>query len=81
VPLICVDKRPDESASFDALSQKSSQFGYNCGIVFAAAMSGSLDHMPTSEDAEEPLPRMVEAIKRGEHSAYIPFDLQGHAAS
>ena len=79
VPLMCVDKRPDELASFGALTQESSQFGHDWGIVFAAAMSGTLNHAPTSEDAEEPLQRMVEAIKRGEHGAYIPFDSHGHA--
>ena len=79
VPLMCVDKRPDELASFGALTQESSQFGHDWGIVFAAAMSGTADRAPTSEEAEEPLQRMVEAIKRGEHSSYIPFDPQGHA--
>ena len=79
VPLMCVDKRPDELASFSALTQESSQFGHDWGIVFAAAMSGSLNRAPTSEDAEEPPQRMVEAIKRGEHGAYIPFDSHGHA--
>ncbi|HQS32831.1 MAG TPA: ribonucleotide reductase subunit alpha, partial [Polaromonas sp.] len=28
VPLMCVDKRPDELASFGALMQESSQFGH-----------------------------------------------------
>jgi hypothetical protein len=79
VPLMCVDKRPDELASFGDLTQESRQFGHDWRIVFAAAMAGSLNRQPTSEDAEEPLQRMVEAIKRGEHGAYIPFDAQGHA--
>ena len=79
VPLMCVDKRPDELASFAALVEEASQFGQNkWGIVFAAAMPGSVNRAPTSEDAEEPLQRMVEAIKRGEHGGYIPFDTQGH---
>ncbi len=79
VPLMCVDKRPDELASFSALVAESIQFGSQpWGIVFAAAMSGTLNHAPTSEDAEAPLQRMVEAIKRGEHGGYIPFDPQGH---
>ena len=79
VPLMCVDKRPDELKSFGALTQESTQFGHPWGIVFAAAMSGTLGRTPTSADAEEPLQRMVEAIKRGEHGAYIPFDSQGDA--
>lgn len=79
VPLMCVDKRPDELASFAALVQESGQFGQDWGMVFAAALPGSVNRAPTSEDAEEPLQRMVEAIKRGEHGAYIPFDAQGRA--
>ena len=79
VPLMCVDKRPDELASFATLVAESIQFGpQSWGIVFAAAMSGSVNRAPTSEDAEEPLQRMVEAIKQGKHGAYIPFDPQGH---
>lgn len=78
VPLMCVDKRPDELVSFSSLIQESTQFAHEWGMVFAAAMSGSLDRMPTSKEAEAPLDRMVEAIKHGEHGAYIPFDPQGN---
>lgn len=78
VPLMCVDKRPDELVSFDTLVQEATQFGHDWGIVFAAAMSGTPNRAPTSADAEEPLQSMVESIKRGEHGSYIPFDAQGH---
>ncbi len=77
VPLMCVDKRPDELPSFAALRDEASQFGHDWGMVFSAAMSGSGSRSPTSEDAEAPLQNMVEAIKRGEIAAYIPFDRQG----
>lgn len=77
VPLMCVDKRPEELSSFAALVQESSQFGHNWGLVFAAALSGSVNRAPTTEDAEEPLQRMVESIKQGKTSAFIPFDPQG----
>ena len=77
-PLMCVDKRPDEVASFAMLVEEASAFGQNnWGMVFAAAMSGTVNRAPTSEDAEAPLQAMVEAIKRGEHGSYIPFDKQG----
>ncbi|MEO5606293.1 MAG: ribonucleotide reductase subunit alpha [Polaromonas sp.] len=79
VPLMCVDKGVDELDSFDALIEESRQFGHNWGLVFAAAMSGGERGMPTSKDAEKPLERMVEAIKRGEHEGFIPFDAHGDA--
>ena len=77
VPLMCVDKRPEELGSFSELVQESRQFGQQWGIVFAAAMSGVSNLAPTSEEAETPLQSMVEAIKRGEHGNFIPFDQNG----
>lgn len=77
VPLMCVDKRPEELTSFAALVQESRQFGHHWGLVFAAALSGSVNRAPTTEDAEEPLQRMVESIKQGRIDAFIPFDPQG----
>ena len=79
VPQMCVDKAPDELASFDALVQEAAQFGKDWTLVFAAAMSGTLNRAPTSGDAELPLESMVDAIKRGVHAGLIPFDRTGHA--
>ncbi|WP_041389031.1 hypothetical protein [Polaromonas sp. JS666] len=77
VPLMCVDKRPEELTSFAALVQESGQFGRRWGLVFAAALAGSVSRAPTSADAEEPLQRMVESIKQGRIGGFIPFDPQG----
>ncbi len=79
VPLMYADKRPYEIDSFAELVNESHQFGHEWGIVFTAALSGTGNQAPSSEDAEMPLQRMVEAIKRGEIAAFIPFDLQGQA--
>ncbi|MGV8805030.1 MAG: ribonucleotide reductase subunit alpha [Polaromonas sp.] len=79
VPLMCVDKAADELDSFDALVEESRQFGHDWGLVFAAALSGSPLGAPTAQEAEAPLERMVEAIKRGEHEGFIPFDAHGDA--
>ena len=78
VPQMCVDRAPGELASFDALVQEAAQFGKDWTLVFAAAMSGTLNRAPTSGDAELPLESMVDAIKRGVHSGLIPFDRTGH---
>ena len=76
---MCVDKSPDELAGFSTLVEEARQFGQSWGMVFAAAMSGQLGRALTSADAQAPLQRMVEAIKRGEIGGYMPFDPQGHA--
>ena len=76
-PLMCVDKTPQEIASFEALVDESRQLGPDWAIVFVAAMSGRNGQAPTSADAETPLQRMVEAVKTGSVGAYLPFDRQG----
>jgi hypothetical protein len=77
VPLMCVDKTPDELNSFADMVQESLTFGCDWRIVFAAAMSGRGGVSPTSEAAEEPLQKMVESIKAGVLGTYIPFDRKG----
>jgi hypothetical protein len=76
-PLMCVDKGPDELGSFDALVAEAAQFGHDWVLVFSAALSGTRQQAPTRTDADLPLQSMVEAIKRGELGAYLPFDRQG----
>ena len=79
VPRMCVDKAPHELGSFAALVNEAAQFDQGeWDMVFAAALPGTAQRAPSSEDAEAPLQRMVEAIKQGKHGAYIPFDPQGH---
>lgn len=81
VPIMCVDKTPDELLSFSDLANESRQFGKAWSIVFAAALSGSNGVAPSSEDAEKPLQRMVESIKAGQLESFIPFDAQGQTVS
>lgn len=77
VPLMCVDKTPAQLQDFAALLAESAGMGQDWRIVFAAALSGSGNQSPTSEDAQAPLQRMVEAIRQGTHDGFIPFDRQG----
>ncbi|WP_296449531.1 ribonucleotide reductase subunit alpha [Rhodoferax sp. UBA5149] len=77
VPIMCVDKTPEELLTFADLAEESRQFGQDWSIVFAAALSGSGGLAPSSEAAEKPLQRMVEAIKAGTLGTFIPFDRQG----
>jgi len=77
VPLMCVDKTPQELHSFADLVEEAQQFGKPWSMVFVAAMSGTAGQAPSSEAAEKPLQKMVEAIKAGTLGAYIPFDRTG----
>lgn len=70
VPLMCVDKTPEEVVSFLALAEESRQFGQPWALVFVAAL-------PDGRDAEAPLQRMVEDIKRGALGNYLPFNTRG----
>jgi len=76
-PLMCVDKAPEEVASFAVLAQESSQFGQPWSLVFVAGLSGRGGRAPTEQEAEAPLQRMVEDIKRGALGSYLPFNAQG----
>ncbi|MEO5696746.1 MAG: ribonucleotide reductase subunit alpha [Burkholderiaceae bacterium] len=76
-PLMCVDKAPEDLASFETLLEESSQFDQAWDIVFVAALAGTDDARPSSLQAEAPLQRMVESIKSGRIDGFIAFDAQG----
>jgi hypothetical protein len=77
VPLMCVDKSPDELETFAALVEESRGSGTDWAIVFVAGLAGRGGRAPTSNDADAPLQRMVDAIKAGTHGSFIPFDRNG----
>jgi hypothetical protein len=77
VPLMCVDKAPDELTTFAALGEESRRSGPEWTIVFVAGVAGQRGRALTHDDAEAPLRRMVDAIKAGSHESFIPFDRGG----
>jgi hypothetical protein len=77
VPLMCVDKTPDELTTFAALADESRTSGPEWTIVFVAGLSGQRGRALTHDDAEAPLQGMVNAIKAGSHESFIPFDRNG----
>ena len=77
VPLMCVDKAPEEVETFAALVEESRQLGQDWAIVFVAGLPGKDGRAPTSSDADQPLQRMVESIKAGTFGPYLPFDRKG----
>ena len=81
VPLMCVDKAPEELSGFAVFAAEAAQAGPPWSIVFTAAMSGRDGVPPTSRDAEAPLQRMVDAIKAGRLDGLLPFDRRGEPVS
>lgn len=79
VPIMCVDKTPQELGSFSALMSEASQLVQEWVIVFVAGMSGQGGQAPSSQDAEPHLQRMVEAIKAGQLDRFIAFNREGDA--
>ena len=55
-------------------------FGHAWALVFAAAMSITVNRAPTTAGAKEPLQRMVKSVKQGTIGTFIPFDPQGQPA-
>lgn len=76
-PLMCVDEAPDEIASFTALVEESYEFARDRALVFVSSLSGQSGCAPSSQDADAPLQRMVEAIKAGTLEQFLPFNKQG----
>ena len=79
VPLLCVDKTPEELGSFAALVDESRLLGLEWAVVFVASLAGRDRRAPTSDEAEAPLRGMVEAIKAGAHRSFIPFAPDGRS--
>ncbi len=77
VPLMSVDKDPDDLASFASLSQESRQFASGWTMVFVAGLSGRDGRKPTGEQTDQALQRMIESVKTGSFGSFIPFDRQG----
>jgi hypothetical protein len=77
VPLMSVDKDPDELASFASLEEESRRFAGDWTMVFVAGLPARNGRAPTSEEADHSLERMIESVKAGSFGSYLPFDRQG----
>jgi len=77
-PKICTDKALDELSNFSDLVTESRQTGQDWKIVFVACLAGHGNIMPSTEDAQEPLKKMVEAINNGAISNYLAYDRDGN---
>ncbi|MDX1755378.1 MAG: ribonucleotide reductase subunit alpha [Marinobacter sp.] len=81
VPVVCVDKLPQEVVEFDRLREESRHTGQAWDIVFVAAMEGRGGVAPSSDEAQQPLTMMVETLRLGQPGNYLPFDQNGELVS
>ncbi len=77
-PRMCVDKAADELRDFSALVEESGRTGQDWTIVFVAGLGGRGETRPSSEDAQEPLKRMIASIQDGRVESYLAFDRSGN---
>lgn len=82
VPLMCVDKLPEEVTSFEALVREARDYALpdqRWKLVFAAALMGTAHQEPGDAQTDQALGRMVESIKGGAVGGFLAFDRQGQA--
>lgn len=74
-PVMCVDKLPDEIASFSALVAEADDINKDWNFILIAGLSGQDGKPPTTEDADPYLNQMVNGLASGEDlSRYTIFD-------
>ena len=76
-PRVCVDKRPDEIGSFQALLEESRGALDHWDILFVAAMDGRGGIAPNPDEAVQPMRMMVEQIKGGRIARFAAVDRNG----
>jgi len=77
MPLMCVEKSPDELAGFDALVAESRAVGPPWRVMFAAGLGGRDGHPPSAEAVEVALQTMVERVKSGAVQGLLALSPQG----
>ena len=77
-PCLCVDKLPGEIAGFAALAAESERTGQHWDIVFVGSLEGRGGIAPNSDEADQPLRFMVNAINDGRVGEFAAFDRAGH---
>ena len=77
-PVMSVDKTQDELGSFADLVAESERTKQDWQIVLLAALSGRNGVAPSSDEAEQPLKKMMQAVETGgDLSQFMAFDRAG----
>lgn len=74
-PVMCVDKLPEEIASFTSLREEADSISPDWDFMLVAGLSGANGTAPSSEDSEPHLNKMANDLMSGQDlSQYMIFD-------
>lgn len=77
-PVMCVDKHLDELTTFTDLVTEAENMEQDWQMVLIGCLSGNNGVAPSTDDAEQPLMVMVQAVQNGgDLSKYLAFDRRG----
>jgi hypothetical protein len=79
VPLMTVDKAPEELGSFEALAAEANAQRADWRMVFVGALSGRGKQPPTGKDIERALQRIEDGVKQGLVDGLLVLDRQGRS--
>lgn len=77
VPLMTVDRAPEELASFEALAAEASDQGADWRMVFVGALAGRGTQAPSGSEIERALQRIEDRIKQGLVDGLLVLDRDG----
>ena len=77
VPLACVDKSPEELASWEALVAESRLASPPWPAVFIAGLAGQGNRAPSAQAIDSALETMVENVRQGCFDGYLALDPGG----
>lgn len=72
-PVFSVDKPLAEVSDFNSLATEAKQMNHEWSVVFVAALQG----FQLDDQIEQGTKQMVEAIRNGQISSFLPFDTTG----
>lgn len=81
VPVLCVDKLPEDIPDFALLVAESKTTGIDWDIAFVSALGGRAGFPPNSDEAVQPLQMMMQKIQGGMIADFLTFDKNGELVS
>ncbi|ODP96343.1 MULTISPECIES: hypothetical protein [Salinivibrio] len=81
MPVLCVDKLPQEVVDFSQLVLESNQTGIVWDVVFISALDGRGGYPPNSDQAQQPLRMMLNQINEGKIGMFITANRNGDLIS